>query len=118
MDTKTISFNDLVTGAFDKRDTKLLTKLNLAAKNLELWNETFLGKVELPNQVQISVWATPTPALFFRFAFFFPESEKRYHAETGSGDFCRYWRTAKRFAKEKRDRKDPLFELREIVEQD
>lgn len=116
MDINPISFDDLVTDAFDKRDTKLLTTLNLAAKNLELWNETFLGKVELPNKVEISVWATPTPALFFRFAIFFPESRKRYHAQTGSGDFRSFWKTAKRFAKEKRDRQDPMFELKEIIE--
>lgn len=99
---------------FDEQDTVLLTKLGLSPANLELWVETPLGQVTLPHNVKISVSATVTPATFFIFDFYFQDIQKRYRAESGSGDFRTYWRMAKRFAKEKRNRKDPLFQITEL----
>jgi hypothetical protein len=101
------------TRTFDEQDTALLTKLGLSSANLQLWEETSLGQVTLPHNIQVSVRATVTPATFFKFDFYFQDTQKRYRADTGSGDFRTYWRMAKRFAKEKRDRQDPLFEITE-----
>jgi len=111
------AFDDLMTPdrTFDEQDTALLTKLGLSSANLQLWVETSLGQVTLRHNVQISVSATITPATFFKFDFYFQDTQKRYRVESGSGDFRTYWRMAKRFAKEKRDRKDPLFEITEVV---
>lgn len=100
---------------FDEQDTVLLTKLGLSSANLPLWVATSLGQVTLKHNVQISVSATITPATFFKFDFYFPDTQKRYRAESGSGDFRTYWKMAKRFAKEKRDRKDPFFQITELI---
>src|SRR4051812_46634864 len=96
---------------FDEQDTVLLSKLGLSSTNLELWVETSLGQVTLPHNVQITVSAVVTPATFFTFNFYFPLTQRRYKAASGSGDFRTYWRMAKRFAKEQRNREDPMFEI-------
>lgn len=95
-------------------NTALLTKLGLSTANLSSQVETSLGHVTLPHNVRISVSAITMPALFFTFEFYFQATEERYRAESGSGDFRTYWRMAKRFAKEKRNRQDPLFEITEV----
>ena len=102
------------TRTFDEQDTALLTKLGLSSANLQLWEETSLGQVTLPHNIQISVRATVTPATFYTFDFCFQDTKQRYRAESGSGNFRTYWRMAKRFAKEKRDRRDPLFTITEL----
>jgi hypothetical protein len=99
---------------FDEQDSALLTKLSLSTANLSPQVETALGQVTLPHNVRVSVSAITMPALFFTFEFYFDDIQKRYRAESGSGDFRTYWRMAKRFAKEKRNRQDPLFEITEV----
>jgi hypothetical protein len=101
--------------SFDEQDTVLLTKLGLSTTNLSPQVKTSLGQLTLPHNVQISVSAIVMPAMFFTFDFYFRDTQKRYRAETGSGDFRTYWRMAKRFAKEKRNRQDPLFEITEVT---
>jgi hypothetical protein len=101
---------------FDEQDTALLTKLGLSSANLPHNVQTLLGHVALPHNIHVSVSATIMPATFFTFDFYFQDAQKRYRAETGSGDFRTYWRIAKRFAKEKRNREDPLFEITEVTE--
>jgi hypothetical protein len=99
---------------FDGEDLRLLSQLGLKAPDLKPRVETSLGEVVLRHNVSIWVSAISMPALFFKFHFYFADSDKRHRAETGSGDFRTYWRMAKRFAKEKRDRKDPLFVITEL----
>lgn len=101
--------------AFDEQDTVLLSKLGLQSPDLELWKETSLGHVTLRHNVQISITAVSTPAIFFTFHFRFADLNKRYKAETSSGDFRTFWRMAKKFAKEKRNREDPLFVITELA---
>jgi hypothetical protein len=100
---------------FDEHDVALLSRLGLSSPNLELWVDTSLGQVTLRHNVQVSVSAISTPSIFFTFHFYFPDMNKRHKAETGSGDFRAFWKTAKRFAKEKRNRQDPLFEITEVI---
>lgn len=101
--------------AFDEQDTALLARLGLKSPDLKLWIETALGQVTLRHNVQISISVISTPATFFKFDIRFADINKRYKAETGSGDFRTYWRIAKRFAKEKRNRQDPLFVITEVA---
>ena len=99
---------------FDEQDTALLNKLGLSSANLPLNIQTPLGRVTLPHNVHIAVSATIMPATFFTFDLYFQDTQKRYTPESGSGNFRTYWRMAKRFAKEKRDRQNPLFTITEL----
>jgi len=110
-------FDGLLTAAppFDKQDVTLLTRLGLKSPDLDLSVVTSLGQVTLRHNVVVSVSAVRTPAMFFTFHFHFVDLEKHYKAETGSGDFRTYWRMAKRFAKEKRNRNEPLFQITEVT---
>jgi hypothetical protein len=99
---------------FDDRDATLLASLDLISDYLEPWVETLLGQIQLPNGVQISVWAKSTPALFFRFDFYFPHTQKWYQARPDSGTFQDIWTAAKNFAE---GIDDPTFEATEILSQ-
>ena len=103
------------TPLFDKHDVTLLTRLGLKSPDLDPSVLTSLGQVTLRHNVVVSVSAVRTPAIFFTFHFHFVDIERHYKAETGSGDFRTYWRMAKRFAKEKRDRNQPLFQITELT---
>ncbi len=107
------NFDALTTAipTFDKHDTVLLTRLGLNSTNLPFQVESQLGQVSLAHNVKVSVCAITMPATFFTFDFYFQDTRKHYRAQTGSGHFRTYWRMAKRFAKEKRDRQDPLFTI-------
>lgn len=110
----TITDSDAWIPTFSEQDVTLLAQLGLKSQNLDLSVETSLGKVTLRHNVHVTVSAVSIPALFFTFNFHFADINKRYKAQTGSGDFRTYWKMAKRFAKEKRDRKEPLFEITEV----
>jgi hypothetical protein len=87
-----------------------------------IWTATVAKNVAAFHPISLQVNQTlqldpkqPAAVLAFTFHFHFVDIERHYKAETGSGDFRTYWRMAKRFAKEKRDRNEPLFQITELT---
>lgn len=98
---------------FDDKDSSLLTELGLQSPNLDLWKETSLGQVLLPNNVTVTIYATSTPTLFFRFDLRFPDA-REFRVETASGYFREYWQRARRFGETQIQMTTAVFEIKEL----